>query len=268
MKTNKFTLIELLVVVAIIGILASLLLPSLGKARKKGQVAVCTSNLRQINTAAFLYQDDSEGYYPAGSYANGVSWDDMLSSYDGRNLTDAQMKAGGIYGPSASDLPGGEESSPLYRCPLDDRSAVQNRVLRTYSHTQAWYGQQWDNVYDKGAGIIGARWDIFLPFSRSITDISNPSETIAFTELADEDQTASNDNNHLRSSLGVSWTWTGIRADKQEIAVLSHHPNNKYNYAMTDGSVKSMTILQSLVKGDGSIATSSNVFGSKWDATK
>ena len=56
---KKFTLIELLIVIAIIGILASLLLPSLAKARERGKRAVCLSNSSQILKALYIYAGDN-----------------------------------------------------------------------------------------------------------------------------------------------------------------------------------------------------------------
>ena len=61
---QKFTLIEVLVVVAIIGILASLLLPSLSKSRYKARLAVCTENMRQNSLALYNYADDNDQYWP------------------------------------------------------------------------------------------------------------------------------------------------------------------------------------------------------------
>lgn len=66
----RFTLIELLVVVAIIAILASLLLPALGRARATAKTASCQSNQRQIGLMAALFAGDHDGYVPQAFWYN------------------------------------------------------------------------------------------------------------------------------------------------------------------------------------------------------
>ena len=61
---RAFTLIELLVVIAIIAILAGLLLPTLAKAKSRGQRVACISNLKQIALGFRMWADDNSSLYP------------------------------------------------------------------------------------------------------------------------------------------------------------------------------------------------------------
>lgn len=77
----EFTLIELLIVIAIIGILASMLLPALKKARDRAKSIACVSNMKQIGNATHMYCGDYNGFLPASVIYGGFGLGDPNSGY-------------------------------------------------------------------------------------------------------------------------------------------------------------------------------------------
>jgi prepilin-type N-terminal cleavage/methylation domain-containing protein/prepilin-type processing-associated H-X9-DG protein len=73
-----FTLIELLVVIAIIAILASMLLPSLSKAKESARRISCVNDGRQLGLSAMMFADDHDGQLPPRA---APFWPDSLKEY-------------------------------------------------------------------------------------------------------------------------------------------------------------------------------------------
>ncbi len=84
MQTRKaFTLIELLVVIAIIGLLASLLLPALGRTKSAARTTKCRSNLKHLQLGWRMYVDDNNDALPPNA-TTVIGWSRAAESLDTR----------------------------------------------------------------------------------------------------------------------------------------------------------------------------------------
>lgn len=123
---KKFTLLELLIVIAIIGILLSLLLPSLGKARKQAYFAVCKSNNKQLMNAVAMYGKNNENRFV---FSN---WVALSGTYPLGWLYYGSEKN------SADDVERGAfweylGTRDVYHCPMHENKTYGTQVLSSYT---------------------------------------------------------------------------------------------------------------------------------------
>jgi prepilin-type N-terminal cleavage/methylation domain-containing protein len=124
---SAFTLIELLVVIAVIAILASLLLPAVGRVRDTADNTTCVSNLRQMGMGIINYAGDNNGWLP-GPCAGAIQpW------YTGAALSGSSGRFAELVAPY---LPNPQLSTSItrniYVCPAFARQVAINTVTCTY----------------------------------------------------------------------------------------------------------------------------------------
>ena len=119
-RKSAFTLIELLTVIAIIGILAAIIIPTVGSVRNKAKSVRCTSNLRQIGIAIRVFANDSKGMMvpyrgessdPANN-GQGWLWSELLIPYMNIKASKLPMLSGSF---AENDYRG--EKDFFYICP-------------------------------------------------------------------------------------------------------------------------------------------------------
>src|SRR5437867_9313842 len=103
---TAFTLLELLITIFIIGILAALLLPALGRSKASARDTTCLNNLHQIGIAVQVYVDENENRLP-------IMFDSPIAGEVG--ITNALLpSAGTVLLPYLT-------TSNMLRCPSDNR---------------------------------------------------------------------------------------------------------------------------------------------------
>lgn len=245
-----FTLVELLLTIAILGILAALLLPALGRTKGRALQAICIANFKQLTACWKSYADDNSGKLVPVNYkfkstatVNSNAWvrgsmnDDTVEYppiepgvLDSTNVNG--IKLGGLYPYSGAP--------PIYRCPLDKVSVAGVPRVRSYS-INGWMG---------GVTVHGQH--NYRVFKRE-TEIVNPSPSKAWVFIDEHER-----------SINDGWFAVDMVGDLGLLDAPATRHGDGYALSFADGHVEIWKLLDSRTKSWSKLPISNSPPNPDW----
>jgi prepilin-type N-terminal cleavage/methylation domain-containing protein/prepilin-type processing-associated H-X9-DG protein len=222
-STSGFTLIELLTVIAIIGILAAIIIPTVGKVRESARSVKCLSNLRQLAMANRIHAGDNKDRMVNPYGVDGLSWNKQLAPYIG--------KAAALNGDGSTTEGSGwtDNTKSITNCPSRVSGSEVN--VASYGWNAAMY---YDSSWTAG---INSNWPNYL-FSRPPT----PSRIIMVGDMVElNDAFIKPPGGDSDLSTAAGWC--------PEVELTRH--GGKGNFAFMDCSVRALKA-EDLVSNDTS----------------
>jgi len=246
---RRFTLIELLVVIAIIAILASILLPTLQRAKSTAHSALCTNNTKQIVMACQMYSDDYEDCIPdirEDSSTNNAHWWDLVGVVTGQYRSMALHDIGYI------EWKRGHYTEGIFKCPAAE--AIDPKWTTV---------DRFDAHYGMNSNMIGPAVGAFY----SLKNFPQPSDTIYLGDgkILNPADWGGTFHYYFVSSISGG----NSHVDPGALPYIWKHPefschNDRVNLAFLDLHVESFARSSPPVQRDHPKWTPGNLAGDQW----